>query len=133
VLFMPSERKFWRNFCEAAGRMDLFERFPGKEYAEHESGNHALRRALSEVFLARTTAEWLDLGLSANFPIAPVYDPAGALRDPHFIASMNWIPARAGESETIGIPRPSACPCASWARRCPCRVARPTWGSTPAR
>jgi crotonobetainyl-CoA:carnitine CoA-transferase CaiB-like acyl-CoA transferase len=104
VLFMPSERKFWRNFCEAAGCMDLFERFPGKEYAEHESGNHVLRRTLSEVFLARTTAEWLDLGLAANFPIAPVYDPAGALRDPHFIASMNWIPARAGESETIGMP-----------------------------
>jgi len=104
VLFMPSERKFWRNFCAGAGRNDLFEKFPGKEFAEHESGNHELRRALSEVFLEKTTAEWLDIGLKANFPIAPVYDAAQALRDPHFQASINWIPARQNESETLGMP-----------------------------
>ena len=26
VLFMASEREFWKNFCEGVGRTDLFER-----------------------------------------------------------------------------------------------------------
>ncbi len=29
VLFMASEQAFWRGFCEAVGRQDLFERWPG--------------------------------------------------------------------------------------------------------
>ena len=29
VLFMASEQEFWKNFCEAVGRMDLFEKWPG--------------------------------------------------------------------------------------------------------
>ena len=29
VLFMASEREFWKNFCEGIGRPDLFERWPG--------------------------------------------------------------------------------------------------------
>ena len=30
VLFMASEREFWKNFCEGIGRPDLFERPPGQ-------------------------------------------------------------------------------------------------------
>ncbi|MHB8431714.1 MAG: CaiB/BaiF CoA transferase family protein, partial [Acidimicrobiales bacterium] len=29
VLFMASEQAFWRNFCQALGRAELFERWPG--------------------------------------------------------------------------------------------------------
>ena len=35
VLFMASEQAFWRNFCEAVDRPDLFERWPGSKYADH--------------------------------------------------------------------------------------------------
>ena len=30
VLFMASERAFWKNFCEGVGRADLFEKWPGR-------------------------------------------------------------------------------------------------------
>src|SRR5262249_7874550 len=49
VLFMASERKFWRNFCEAIGRLDLFERNPGKEVGDHALGNTELRRELTAI------------------------------------------------------------------------------------
>ena len=32
MLFMASEQAFWKNFCEGIGRMDLFEKWPGKKY-----------------------------------------------------------------------------------------------------
>ena len=35
VLFMASEQAFWKNFCEAVGRPELFERWPGSKYADH--------------------------------------------------------------------------------------------------
>ena len=35
VLFMASEQSLWKNFCEAVGRVDLFERWPGSKYADH--------------------------------------------------------------------------------------------------
>ena len=35
ILFMASEQAFWKNFCEGVGRMDLFEKWPGKTIADH--------------------------------------------------------------------------------------------------
>ena len=43
VLFMASEREFWKNFCEGIGRPDLFERWPGSQYGDHARGNTELR------------------------------------------------------------------------------------------
>src|SRR5690242_21220223 len=39
VLFMASERAFWKNFCEGVGRPDLFERWPGSQFGDHARGN----------------------------------------------------------------------------------------------
>jgi len=39
VLFMASEREFWKNFCEGVGRSDLFERWPGAQFGDHARGN----------------------------------------------------------------------------------------------
>jgi hypothetical protein len=38
VLFMASEREFWKNFCEGIGRPELFEQNPGAKYADHARG-----------------------------------------------------------------------------------------------
>ena len=43
VLFMASEQSFWRNFCEAVGRMDLFERWPGSKFADHAGATASSR------------------------------------------------------------------------------------------
>ena len=97
VLFMASEREFWKNFCEGVGRPELFERNPGAKYADHARGNLALRRELAAIFATRTTAEWIAFGLAKNTPICPVNSVKTVTRDPHFQARLPLRPyAEAG-------------------------------------
>ena len=98
VLFMASEQAFWRNFCEAVDRMDLYERWPGRTYADHARGNTELRAVLRDLFRSRTSAEWLELGGTANTPIAPVNTPKTIADDPQFHDRMEWIPASSGST-----------------------------------
>ena len=93
VLLMASEAEFWRNFCTAVDRLDLFERFPGRTYADHARGNHELQRALQDIFATRTTAAWVRLGATADCPIAAVNDPLSLADDEHFRARFDWLPA----------------------------------------
>jgi crotonobetainyl-CoA:carnitine CoA-transferase CaiB-like acyl-CoA transferase len=86
VLFMASEQAFWRNFCEAVGRLDLFERWPGSKFADHARGNRELQRELKTIFATKTADEWLELGGRADTPIAPVNTPETVVDDPQFRA-----------------------------------------------
>jgi len=92
ILFMASEREFWENFCNAIDRPDLFERHPGSQYADHARGNTELRAELAEIFRARSTAAWIELGNTANTPIAPVNTPKTLADDPQFQDRLPWIP-----------------------------------------
>jgi crotonobetainyl-CoA:carnitine CoA-transferase CaiB-like acyl-CoA transferase len=92
VLFMASEREFWKNFAEGIGRADLFERWPGSQYGDHARGNTELREILRDVFATRTTQEWLAFGLEHNTPIAPSNSPKTLLADPQFVARMPLLP-----------------------------------------
>lgn len=94
VLFMASEQAFWKNFCEAVGRTDLFERWPGSTYADHARGNRELQAELRAIFAGRTAAEWLELGGRANTPIAPVNTPRTLLEDPQFQDRFPFLPER---------------------------------------
>ena len=93
VLFMASEQAFWRNFCEALDRMDLFERWPGSKYADHARGNRELRAELRAIFATKTAKEWLDFGGRVNTPIAPVNTPKTLLDDPQFADRFSLLPA----------------------------------------
>jgi crotonobetainyl-CoA:carnitine CoA-transferase CaiB-like acyl-CoA transferase len=104
VLFMASEQAFWRNFCQAVERMDLFERWPGSTYADHARGNRELQAELREIFAARTCAEWMELGGRANTPIAPVNTPASLADDPQFQARLGWLPASTLGADQLGFP-----------------------------
>jgi crotonobetainyl-CoA:carnitine CoA-transferase CaiB-like acyl-CoA transferase len=104
VMLMCSEQEFWRNFCNAAGRSDLFERWPGSRYADHARGNLELRAELRDVFRTRSSAEWLELSGQANFPLAPVNDSASVARDPQFEARLGWIPASRLGADEMPIP-----------------------------
>ena len=84
VLFMASEQAFWRNFCEALNRMDLFERWPGSKYADHARGNLELQHELRDIFRTKTSAEWLEFGDRVNTPIAPVNNAKNVVDDPQF-------------------------------------------------
>lgn len=90
VLFMASEQKFWKNFCSAVDRDDLYEARPGAHLADHARGDLWLRRELADVFRQRTTAAWIELGLAHDVPIGPVNTPATIAADPQFGERMPW-------------------------------------------
>jgi crotonobetainyl-CoA:carnitine CoA-transferase CaiB-like acyl-CoA transferase len=92
VLFMASEQEFWKNFCAALGRMELFERWPGSRFADHARGNRELQRELREIFQTKTSAEWIAFGIERNVPIAPVNTPRTIADDPQFQARFPWYP-----------------------------------------
>jgi len=97
VLLMASERKFWRNFCAAIGRPELFEAHPGAEFADHARGDKALRATLRDVFGTRTSAEWVALGIDHDVPIVPVNTPRTIAEDPQFQDRLPWTrPAAQG-------------------------------------
>ena len=93
VLFMASEQAFWKNFCEALDRVDLFERWPGSEYADHARGNRELQGELRDIFKTKTAAEWLEFGGRVNTPIAPVNSPQSVLGDPQFADRFSLLSA----------------------------------------
>ena len=104
VLFMASEQAFWKNFCEGVGRMDLFERWPGKTYADHARNNRELQRELREIFKTKTSAEWIDFGNEVNTPIAPVNTSKSIADDPQFRDRFPWIPASRLGADEIPLP-----------------------------
>ncbi len=90
VLLMASEQSFWKNFCEGIGREDLFERYPGSKYADHARGNIALQKELRDIFLTRSSAEWLQFASDHNTTIAPVNTPQTVITDPQFVDRFTW-------------------------------------------
>jgi crotonobetainyl-CoA:carnitine CoA-transferase CaiB-like acyl-CoA transferase len=101
VLLQASEREFWKNFCAAVDRNDLFEAHPGAKFADHAVGDSALRSELRDIFLTRTAREWVELGLEREVPIVAVNTPQTLADDPQFQDRFPWIPAeRLGADQT---------------------------------
>ena len=93
ILFMASEREFWKNFAEGIGQPELFERWPGSQYGDHARGNTELRVILRDVFATKSNAEWLAFGLEHNTPIAPANSPKTLYADPQFRDRFELLPA----------------------------------------
>ena len=104
VLFMASEREFWKNFAYGVGRPELYDNKPGAKYADHARGDLELRRTLGEIFATRTTAEWLEFGLKVNTPICVVNDVKTITKDPQFQDRMAMRPYQ--EAGTDLMPSP---------------------------
>jgi crotonobetainyl-CoA:carnitine CoA-transferase CaiB-like acyl-CoA transferase len=104
VLFMASEREFWKNFAYGVGRPELYDDNPGAKYADHARGNTALRRALAEIFATRTTEAWVRFGLEVNTPICPANDSKSITSDPQFTARLPFRPHRDAGTELMPSP-----------------------------
>jgi len=104
VLFMASEREFWKNFCEGVSRPELFAANPGARFADHARGNVALRRELAAIFATRTTAEWIAFGQRVNTPICPVNNVTTVTRDPHFQHRLPLRPYREHGTDLMPCP-----------------------------
>jgi crotonobetainyl-CoA:carnitine CoA-transferase CaiB-like acyl-CoA transferase len=104
VLFMASEQAFWKNFCAGVDRIDLFEKWPGKTYGDHAKDNIELQGILTEIFGARSSAEWIVFGNEHNTPIAPVNTPRTILDDPQFQHRMTWMPKERHDADMMAYP-----------------------------
>jgi crotonobetainyl-CoA:carnitine CoA-transferase CaiB-like acyl-CoA transferase len=104
VLFMASEQKFWKNFCSAVGREDLFTANPGEKLASHARGDLELRRQLARIFASKTTAEWVAIGQRHDITISPVNTPASIAADPQFADRMPFTPAAALGADQLPFP-----------------------------
>ena len=104
ILFMASEKEFWKNFCEGTGRTDLFERWPGTTYADHAVGNEELRAELIALFRSATTAEWVDFGDRYNTAIAPANSSKTLPSDRHFTERTTWLPAATHGADMLPLP-----------------------------
>lgn len=104
ILFQASEREFWQNFCDAVGRPELFERFPGAKFADHAPGNRELQAELRAIFLTRNSAEWIAFGNEHNTPIAPVNTPKSLAADPQFQQRVGWLPREALGADQLPFP-----------------------------
>ena len=104
VLFMASEQAFWKNFCAALDRMDLFDKWPGSEYADHAKGNLELQAELREIFRTKTSAEWLTWSDEVNTPIAPVNTPENIVDDPQFQARFDIHPHDRHGADMLSFP-----------------------------
>lgn len=90
VLLMATETRFWKNFCHAIERPDLFDRWPGRSPADHDNGNEALREELTQIFRTRSREQWISLFLTHDIAGAPVYEAGETHRDPHFASRALW-------------------------------------------
>ena len=104
VLFMASERAFWKNFCEGVGRQELFEKWPGAKFADHARGNRELQAELREIFKTKTSSEWIAFGDEFNTPLAPVNTPQTIADDPQFQHRLPWYHAEAHGAQMLPFP-----------------------------
>ncbi len=104
ILFMASEREFWKNFCDGIGRPELFERWPGSQYGDHARNNTELRVILRDVFATKSTQDWLAFGLEHNTPIAPANTPKTLYDDPQFKDRFELLPAAQVGADMLGTP-----------------------------
>lgn len=78
----------WRNFCAAVGWPDLVATDP--RFASHATRTRhidAILAMLAELFLTRTTAEWMEILEKADCPVTPVHTLETILDDPHLVAT----------------------------------------------
>jgi crotonobetainyl-CoA:carnitine CoA-transferase CaiB-like acyl-CoA transferase len=96
---------FWRALCDTLGRPEWAEEYPSMTDRDRRRGK--LLPLLEEAFVARTTADWVDLLRAADVPCAPVNDVHSALADPQVAAREALVEL---EHETLAPVRMVASP-----------------------
>lgn len=103
----------WRRFFAAIGQPEMPEADPRfRDFTARMRHIDEVYGALSQIFLTRSTAEWLELLAGADVPAMPMYDLEGVLEDPHLVATGFF---RTLDHPTEGPIRSMAVP-AQWSR-----------------
>lgn len=88
VCTMVYNDRQWRNFCKAVGWPDLVATDP--RFASHATRTRHIDEILAmlaELFLTRTTAEWMEILEQADLPVTPVHTLESIFEDPHVVAT----------------------------------------------
>jgi formyl-CoA transferase len=82
------EHHFYEHLCRGIGREDLLEEGVGFSTTaiDIDWGPESLRSKLRDVFLTRTSAEWMEFAAAEDVVIAPVNGPEDLATDPHLSA-----------------------------------------------
>jgi crotonobetainyl-CoA:carnitine CoA-transferase CaiB-like acyl-CoA transferase len=75
----PLEPKFWRGFCQAIGRADLFEPGTNFDVANQQTFKEDIRQAI----LSKTLIEWQTIFAPLDICVEPVLTTEEALTHPH--------------------------------------------------
>lgn len=103
----------WRRFFAAIGRPEMPQADPRyRNFVSRMAHIDEVYSELAQIFLTRTTAEWMDLLERADVPAMPMYDFQGVLNDPHLVAT-NFF--RTVEHPSEGTIRQMGVP-AQWSR-----------------
>ena len=104
-LWVPSE--YWDAFCEAVGRMDLFEHADFKTAEARAKNRKALNQALNQGFAKKKSAEWIEILNQAGVPCGPIYRMDEVFADPqvtHVQAAVEIEHRRLGKLRLINQP-----------------------------
>jgi len=83
MMFCAIEPKFWRNFCDAIGREDLRGEINDRLAVDYGIDRQDMRAVLADIFRTRTSAEWTQLALDHNIPMAVSNTLDQVPSDPH--------------------------------------------------
>jgi crotonobetainyl-CoA:carnitine CoA-transferase CaiB-like acyl-CoA transferase len=82
VVFNALEDKFWRRFCQAVNRTDLYE--PGlARLGDDPQADEHLRSELTAIFKGRTRREWTDFFIATDIAGAPAFQGSDLFEDEH--------------------------------------------------
>jgi crotonobetainyl-CoA:carnitine CoA-transferase CaiB-like acyl-CoA transferase len=83
IILCTIEPKFWRNFCDAIGRADLCDAIRTDIPVDYGVDSQWLRPVLAEIMRTKTSAEWMQLALEKNIPLAVANTLDQVPADPH--------------------------------------------------
>jgi crotonobetainyl-CoA:carnitine CoA-transferase CaiB-like acyl-CoA transferase len=82
LVFNALEDKFWRRFCEAVDRMDLYE--PGRSpLGDDPPTDEYVRGELTAIFKGRTRRAWTDFFIDTDIAGAPAFQGIDLFDDEH--------------------------------------------------
>ncbi len=83
LMFCAIEPKFWYNFCDAIGRDDIRDTIRTDIPVDYGVERPWMRQVLADIFRSKTAAEWMQLALEKNIPLAVANTLEQTPNDPH--------------------------------------------------
>jgi len=82
AVHLSSPPKFWRNLVTAVGRPDMLDDPRFRTGKEQQKNWHIVQEMLAPIFRTKTRAEWVEILVAGEVPVAPIYNLEEALGDP---------------------------------------------------